>query len=47
MAGFPEVGDRAPEFTLPHTPQEKYTLSEVVKDRKAVLVFYVLDFTTP
>ncbi len=47
MADFPRVGDRAPDFTLPRTPQEKYTLSEVLKRGKAVLVFYVLDFTSP
>lgn len=45
MNGFPEVGDSAPDFTLPAAPEGKITLSEVLKTRKAVLLFYVLDFT--
>lgn len=45
MPGSLDVGDRAPDFTLPRSAQEKVTLSDVLKDRRAVLIFYVLDFT--
>jgi len=48
MGATVEVGDHAPDFTLPRSPQrDGVTLSEVLKDRKAVLLFYVLDFTSP
>ncbi len=47
MAGYPEVGDRAPDFTLPRNRDETMTLSTVLQARKAVLIFYVLDFTAP
>ncbi len=45
MNDFPEEGDFAPDFTLPAIPEGKVTLSEVLKTRNAVLLFYVLDFT--
>jgi peroxiredoxin len=38
------VGDRAPDFTLPVTFQDKMTLSDVLKDKKVVLAFYIFDF---
>jgi len=47
MAALPQVGDRAPDFTLPRARDDRITLSEVLKNRKAVLLFYVLDFTSP
>lgn len=48
MAGTVEVGDRAPDFTLFRNPQkETVTLSDALKERKVVLVFYVLDFASP
>ncbi len=46
MEGIIEVGDKAPDFTLTSHMGDKVTLSEVLKDKKAVvLAFYVLDFT--
>ena len=47
MATFPEVGDKAPDFTLPRTPQEQYALSDLLEKGNVVLCFYVLDFTSP
>jgi peroxiredoxin len=47
MNGFPEEGDFAPDFTLVHTREEKITLSEVLKTHKVVLIFYLLDFSSP
>ncbi len=44
MNGFPQEGDFAPDFTLP-SAEGPIALSEVLKTRKAVLLFYVLDFT--
>ena len=40
-----QVGDKAPDFTLPSTRDDKITLSEILKDRAVVLTFYLLDFT--
>ncbi len=45
MAGSPEVGDRAPDFTLPQTRYEKVNLGETLRNGKVVLVFYFLDFS--
>jgi len=39
------VGDKAPDFSLPITLQDKMTLSDVLKDKKVVLAFYVFDFS--
>ncbi len=47
MADKPQVGDRAPDFTLPRSGTDSYVLSEVVKNGKAVVAFYVGDFTAP
>lgn len=44
MSDLPQEGDFAPDFTLP-SAEGPFTLSEVLKTRKAVLLFYVLDFT--
>ena len=38
------VGDKAPDFTLPVTLEEKMTLSDVLKDKEVVLAFYLFDF---
>jgi len=38
------VGDKAPDFSLPVTLQDKMTLSDVLKDKKVVLAFYIFDF---
>ncbi|MFZ4516588.1 MAG: peroxiredoxin [Acidimicrobiia bacterium] len=43
MAG-PNIGDLAPEFTLPGTGDRQYSLSEY-RGRKVVLAFYPGDFT--
>ena len=45
MAGSLEVGDRAPDFTLPQTRYEKVSLSDTLKNGKVVLAFYFLDFS--
>jgi hypothetical protein len=38
------VGDKAPDFSLPITLKEKVTLSDILKDKKVVLAFYIFDF---
>lgn len=38
------LGDKAPDFSLPVTLEEKVTLSDVLKDKKVVLAFYLFDF---
>jgi peroxiredoxin len=38
------VGDKAPNFSLPITLEEKMTLHDVLKDKKVVLAFYIFDF---
>ncbi|MBI1802126.1 MAG: redoxin domain-containing protein [Chloroflexi bacterium] len=40
-----EVGQMAPDFTLPMTRTESVTLSQYRGQKKVVLAFYVLDFT--
>lgn len=41
-----DVGQKAPDFTLPGTPEEPLTLSEVLQEtRFVVLVFYPLAFS--
>ena len=44
MASTPDVGDKAPDFTLPSTKGE-ITLSKKVKDGPVLLVFYPGDDT--
>jgi peroxiredoxin len=41
----PEVGQLAPDFSLPYSRTEMATLSDLRGRKKAVLAFYVLDFT--
>jgi thioredoxin-dependent peroxiredoxin len=43
MAGL-QVGDRAPDFTLPSSTGEPVTLSEVLKQGPTVLAWYLFDF---
>jgi peroxiredoxin len=38
------IGDKAPDFSLPITLEEKMTLSEVLTKKKVVLAFYIFDF---
>jgi peroxiredoxin len=38
------VGDKAPDFSLPITLEDKITLSNMLKDKKVVLAFYIFDF---
>ena len=38
------VGDKAPDFSLPISFDDKVTLSDVLKDKKVVLAFYIFDF---
>ncbi len=39
------VGSVAPDFTLKSGSGDEVTLSEVLGNKKAVLVFYVFDFS--
>jgi peroxiredoxin len=39
------LGQQAPDFTLVDQDGIPVTLSDVLKHRKAVLIFYVLDFS--
>jgi peroxiredoxin len=41
----PQVGETAPDFTLPSTAERPITLSEYRGDKRVVLAFYVLDWT--
>jgi peroxiredoxin len=41
-----DIGMRAPDFTLASTTGDNITLSEVLKEKNAVLAFYVLAFTS-
>ena len=41
----PEVGQEAPDFTLPATLGEQVTLSQYRGQKNVVLAFYVLDWT--
>jgi len=43
MAGL-QVGDRAPDFTLPRTLDDSVTLSEVLQNGPVLLHFYCFDF---
>lgn len=38
------VGDRAPDFTLPHTIDQSVTLSDLLARSPILLHFYVFDF---
>ncbi|MBI4308129.1 MAG: redoxin domain-containing protein [Chloroflexi bacterium] len=39
------VGQPAPDFTLPSHLGDNFTLSSLIGQKSAVLLFYVLDFT--
>ena len=41
-----EVGMKAPDFTLASTIGDKVTLTTVLAEKNAVLVFYVLAFSS-
>lgn len=47
MSSTIAVGQVAPNFTLPRSPKDKVTLSEVLRDKNVVLAFFVLAFTSP
>jgi peroxiredoxin len=40
----PQVGDPAPDFTLPRTLEESVTLSDLLERGPVLLHFYVFDF---
>lgn len=40
-----EVGDKAPDFTLPSTKGGKFSLSGLAGKKNVIIQFYVLDFT--
>ena len=40
-----EVGDKAPDFTLPSSKGDPISLSQFLGKKNVVLEFYVLDFT--
>ncbi len=40
-----DVGDKAPDFTLPATTQEKWSLSELVGKKNLVLFAFIGAFT--
>ncbi len=42
---MPSVGDKAPDFSLPVTREDKVALSDFVGKKNVVLAFYPLDFT--
>jgi len=44
MADQVNVNDKAPDFSLPRTLEEKVTLSDLLDDKKVVLAFYIFDF---
>ena len=41
----PEVGDEAPDFSLPVSMDKKVSLSEFRGKKNIILAFYPLDFT--
>lgn len=42
---MPNVGEKAPEFTLPVTFDRKVALKDFLGEKNVVLAFYPLDFT--
>ncbi len=45
MASVPAVGQLAPDFTLPSTPEGKPLTLSQLRGHKVVLAFYVFDFS--
>ena len=51
LAGLPtvssavEIGEKAPDFTLPSTKDGKFRLSDNAGKKAVIVQFYVLDFT--
>ena len=39
-----QVGDRAPDFTLPRTFEESVSLADLLRRGPILLAFYVFDF---
>lgn len=46
MVGELAVGDKAPDFTLPATTQEKWTLSDLKGKKNVVLFAFIGAFTS-
>jgi peroxiredoxin len=44
MANEINVGDKAPNFSLPSTLTDKVALSDLLQEKKVVLAFYIFDF---
>ncbi|MBI4499470.1 MAG: redoxin domain-containing protein [Chloroflexi bacterium] len=44
-ARIPQIGEPAPDFTLPFAPRETVTLSQYRGQKHVVLAFYVMDWT--
>lgn len=42
----PQIGDRAPDFTLPRTFEESVSLADLLRQGSVLLHFYVFDFGT-
>lgn len=42
---MPDVSEKAPDFTLPITREEKVGLKDYLGKKNVVLAFYPLDFT--
>jgi peroxiredoxin len=42
---MPSVGEKAPEFTLPVSREQKVGLKDFLGKKSVVLAFYPLDFT--
>jgi peroxiredoxin Q/BCP len=45
LAAAVEVGDKAPDFSLPSTKDGKFSLSGATGKKNVIVQFYVLDFT--
>lgn len=43
---MPSVGDKAPDFSLPVSREEKVGLKDYLGKKNVVLAFYPLDFTS-